>query len=911
MIDEFYREHKKSMSRGKITIGALIILLIAAAVIASNIYMEIIQLNEIGGFSKIYITNLTYKIVSVIASFVLIFAAVTVTNAFIKRNMYCYISENSLPQKKLPNLLLSSVVAIMGAALSRDFFYQKALNFFNKSSFGKTDPIFGKDVGYYVFQRPFLMSLYEFVSALWVFIIAYTIVYYLVVFFLVNNNVTVQNLKIKSVLRHNLINIALFFLIKAASYKFKIEGILYSSFQDVKGAGYVDTHIWLQYFRVAPFLLILIVIVSFMFIWKSRLRKAAYTIAVYPAVWLIVAVTAMVMQSFIVNPNLLNYEREYLSYNMQKTREAYSMDKVKNIQFPETQALTPDIINANSETVSNIRIVDYQATLDTNSQLQSNTNFYSFHNGDIINYTINGKEIPIFISAREIDTTKIPNKTYINTTFSYTHGYGIAINPINKLTPEGQADYILKDLRMTSADKSLTVKEPRIYYGEMTTNHVIVNASTLDEIDYDGSTKTRYTGQGGINITPLNRLLFSLKYADYNMLVSGYVKSDSKLLLNREIVSRAQKAVPFLTVDSDPCIILGSDGRLKWVLDAYTTTGYYPYSQSADNYGGFNYIRNSVKIVIDAYDGKVKCYIIDKNDPIIQTYSKIYPGIFSSDSLPADVLQHTRYPEALFKVQTEIIKRYHLDPNADPQNIDKFYNNSDLWDVAKYPQHGYDASSAVTDTSDLEEIEPYYNMIKLPQNVGKKEELILMRPFTPSGGKHNMVSWLAVRNSSDNYGDLILFTFPKNTNILGPYQVESNINSIDKVSKDITLWSQSGSRVFKGNLLVIPIEQSVLYVEPIYIKSSGPSAIPQVREIIAGYQSGDEFKYGIGTDLNDALSQLFAGIKTGPAPAVQTPAQTQQANQKLINDILSKYNEMKKQIDDMGKLIDQLKGQGQ
>ena len=388
--------------------------------------------------------------------------------------------------------------------------------------------------------------------------------------------------------------------------------------------------------------------------------------------------------------------------------------------------------------------------------------------------------------------------------------------------------------------------------------------------------------------------------------------SDSKLLLNRQIVARAQMAVPFLTVDSDPYIVLTSDGRLKWVLDAYTTTNDFPYAQNPDNYSNFNYIRNSVKITVDAYDGSVKYYIIDKNDPLIKAYDKMYPGIFTKDPLPADIASHMRYPEELFKIQTDVLKRYHLDPldkKLGDDNIATFYTNQDMWNIAKYPDK--------TSSSGVSDIEPYYNMIKLPGANGTKEELILMRPFTPSGEKHNMVSWLAVRNSSENYGEMILYNFPKNTNILGPDQVEVNINQIADISSSMTLWGQSGSQVFKGSLLVIPVEDSVLYVEPIYIQSESSSSIPQVRKIVVGYQQGNDFKHGVGDTLDSALSDLFAGIsgtpvETGtPTPTTGgTPAQTTTPTpdkQKAISDITSKIDAIRKQLDDMTNMLNQLK----
>ena len=423
----------------------------------------------------------------------------------------------------------------------------------------------------------------------------------------------------------------------------------------------------------------------------------------------------------------------------------------------------------------------------------------------------------------------------------------------------------------------------------------------------------------------LNKVLFALKNQDLNMLISGYISSDSKLLINRDIIARAQKAVPFLKVDEDPYILLMSDGSLKWVLDAYTYTDKYPYSQNASQYGNFNYIRNSVKITIDAYDGTVKYYIIDQKDPIVKMYDKAYPNLFSKDSLPKDVVSHMRYPELMFKIQSEVLRKYHLDPNTGSETIQTFYDNSDKWDIAK-SNSGSSSTGSANNNNDLTDMDPYYNMVKLP-NENNNEELVLMRPFTPSN-KHNMISWLAARsNSLENYGQLVLYNFPKNKNIYGPYQVEGKINQIDQVSKDKTLWGQGGSNVYMGNLLVIPIEDTVLYVEPIYIKSASKSAVPEVKKIVVGYQVGEEFRYGTGSNLDEAIKNLFTGANTNTSttPNVPQPNQTPTDNQpqtqpnqnpqtntgtidkKVYDELMKKYDEMKKQIDEMGKLIDQLK----
>ncbi len=880
MIYDYYKEKDKKRSKGKIAILVIVVIAIIGAIVGSSIYMELIQLKELNqqaDYTTVFTKNLLYKVIFFFASFILISLFVYITNIAIIKNLKKYFVTNSLEPRKLINAPVALIIGVIGAIFTKEFFFNKALLFLNSVNFERVDPQFGQDIGYYMFQRPFYMSLLNFVSNLWLFIVIYAIAYYaLVLLTALNGSLDFKEFKDKTILRHNLINIAIFFILKTISYKFQREELLFSSFTStgISGAGYSNTNIWIKYYTIAPIIVLAIVIIASLFMWKGKLKKAAIAIAVYPIIFILVSITSGLIQTVLVKPNEFEYEKNFLKSNMTETRAAYGLDKIKPYDFATIEDLTPEIIEKNRNTIDNIRVVDYTPTLDSNRQLQSNTNFYTFSTGDILNYTINGKEIPVLISAREINTANLQNQNFINKTFKYTHGYGVVVNPINKLTAQGQVEFLLSGLKMDSVDKTaLNIKEPRIYYGELTNNFVIVSPKSAGkeaEIDYDGTTVTYFdstntdngTDAKKIKLNLLNRVLFAAKYMDANLLVSSNISSDSKILLNRNVVQRAQKGVPFLKVDSDPALTITSDGRLKWVLDAYTLSSNYPYAQSfytesndADlqALNGMNYIRNSVKITVDAYDGTVKYYIIDEKDPIIQAYKKVYPGVFSEEALPDDITSHMRYPETLFKVQTEVLKKYHLDPNdaKHPENISTFYTNQDAWSIAKYPDQN--------STTGVKDIDSYYNMIKLPEDLGTEEELILMRPFTPSGEKHNMVSWLAVRNSKEDYGKMILFNFPKNTNILGTDQVEVNINQISEISESMTLWGQGGSDVFKGSLLVIPIENSVLYVEPIYIKSKSTSSIPQVKKVIVGYQQGADFKHGIGDNLDDALSNLFSG----------------------------------------------------
>jgi uncharacterized membrane protein (UPF0182 family) len=942
-VYDYYEEKNKMENKGKkgikgkIALLAILLIAIIAGIIGSSVYMELIQLKELNpkaDYTTVYTTNLLYKTIFIIASFAVITLFVFVANMVIRKNLKKYFVNNNLEQRRLINAPIAFAVGIIGAVITKGFFFNKALLFLNSVNFGRNDPQFGQDIGYYMFQRPFYMSLFDFISNLWLFIVIYTAGYYLLVLMTaLNNTFSVKELKDKRILRHNLINIAVFFVLKTITFKFQRESLLYSSFtgKNINGAGYVDTNIWIKYYTIAPVIVLAIVIIAGFFMWKGKLKKSAYVIAAFPALYILLTIASMIIQAAIVTPNEIEIEAKYLKNNMTETRAAFNLDKIQPYDFSTIKELTPDIINNNKNTIDNIRVVDYQPTLDSNKQLQSNTNFYTFYNGDILNYTVGGKEIPVLISAREINTDYLRNQNFVNKTFKYTHGYGVVVNPINKLTSQGQVEFLTSGLKMDTVDKeNLKVTEPRIYYGQLTNNYVIVNpkqAGKMSEIDYDGTTSNYFDAEGNkydkIKMNLLNRILFSLKFGDTNLLVSSNISSDSKILLNRNVVARAQKGVPFLKVDSDPALNITADGKLVWVLDAYSISSYYPYSQTyytqsddseLQSLSGINYIRNSVKITVDAYDGTVKYYVVDKEDPIIKAYEKVYPGLFTKEALPADLASHVRYPETLFKLQTEVLKKYHLNPEK-ADNISTFYTGQDEWSIAKYPDKN--------NPGGVRDIDAYYNMIKLPEGIGKNEELILMRPFTPSGEKHNMVSWLAVRNDISNYGQMILFNFPKNTNINGPDQFEVNINQISEISEDMTLWGQGGSRVFKGSLLVIPVENSILYVEPIYIQSNSASSIPQVKKVVVGYQQGNDFKHGIGDNLDDAINDLFGGnVKaSGEKPPVidqnQQPQQQQGGktttppNANIPGIDSAKLDELQKKLDELQKKLDETIKQSQ
>ena len=883
-------------------VAAVLLALIILAVVTKNFYMEIIQLDEIGGLSTVFWTNIGWKAASFIAGWIVSAVALFATGFFARRAVRAFRRAQGLAPSASPVVLPAIGLGFFGGLLVSQEFYIKALTFLNATPFDSTDPLFALDIGYYVFTRPFYIAIYSFVSGLSVLVFFYALAYYFIILLGRDQFMPADIIKNQTIMAHNIINVALFIAVRIFSYRFTREGLLYSSVINNTGASYTDVNVLLRYYTVAPFLLVAVLAAGIFFLLRRDMKKALLSFAAYPAVFLITMLIAAAVQFFIVNPNEYSLEKPYIEYNMRYTREAFGLDKVQTYSFPEMKILTPEAVANNRNIIDNVRVVDIDSTIRNNIQLQSNTNFYSFSDGDILNYTINGKETPVFTSAREVDQNRIPDKSYINTMYKYTHGYGIVMNNINRITSQGQVEYIMSGLRMRMADESLAVVQPRIYYGEMTNSQVIVNANGIDEIDYDGNESYRYTGGGGIRLNMLNRLLFALDNQDLNLITSNYVNG-SKLLLNRNVAARAQRAFPFLLIDKDAYIVLTDEGTLMWVIDAFTYTDQYPYAQKS---AGVNYIRNSVKVVIDAYNGDTTYYIVDRDDPIIRTYAKIYPGVFKDEPLPESLQKHNRFPEMLFNIRADVLRRYHLDESESST----FYSQQDLWAIARKQAQRSD---------ETENIEPYYNLLMLPGGLGEREELILMLPYTPSGeNKNNMVSWLAVRNGYDNYGEMIIFEFPKNTNVFGPNQVEVKINQIDRISSNMTLWGQSGSDVYKGNLLVIPIEDSILYVEPIYIRAAGVSSIPEVREIVVGYQNEDEFVYGIGVNLESALNDLFieagaaspdaAGLQAGaePPPGEGAPSAEGGGRDAALAGLYDKYEEIRKALDELGVLIEQM-----
>ncbi len=834
----------------------------------AGVFFEYIEVGEVGErYTSIFLKNLTMQILVQSVCFLSLFVAVLLSVLFVRRNLAMLNVKRAMFERLGVSAIISIAVAVILSGIVGESIWEKLLMFSNSQWFGKSDPVFGKDMGYYLFQRPFLETVTQSAFGVWCFITIFILAAYWLVGTAFGGYSAREFFGFKRVAVHNIVNIAILLLINCFSYIFKAESILYGSFGELQGAGYTAKTVWLSFYRIAPVLIVALTVIAIVFLAKEKKGAAVKTVLVYPAVFLAVSLISFGVQAILVSPNEVIKESENIKTNIEFTQDAYGLDNISEVVFDVKDNLTAETISQNSEVTENIRILDLNANLTVLNQIQGIRNYYKFNETDIVPYEINGKKTAVAITPREITKENLDDSadTYINRTLRYTHGFGVAMNAIDRVTSQGQPEFLIKDIPPKSAEGIAKIKQPRIYYGELTNDYVVVGNEKYKELDYSEDQEDiefSYDGKGGVKLSPLNRVIFAAKYGDIRLLVSDLVSSNSRILINRNVVKRLQKVAPFFTYDKDPYMVIDKDGGLKWIVDAYTTSDKYPYSQSIE---GFNYIRNSVKAVIDAYSGEVKFYLADKDDPIARMYASMYPQLFEKSELPDDLKQHIKYPEYMFGIQSKVYGKYHI------SNPTVFYNKNDMWTVAK-ERYGT--------TNEEKEIPAYYNMVRLEG--GAEEELLLTIPYTLAN-KDNMVAWLAVQNEWDNYGKLHIYKFPKDVNIYGPMQVENRINSDMEISKELNLWSQGGSQVIRGNMIVVPIENSILYVEPIYIASSNKTTLPELKQVVVAY---DE-KIVMKATLQDALYALF-GEKAPENTGELKPVEPEQEDGVLTYDEVAK-----------------------
>jgi uncharacterized membrane protein (UPF0182 family) len=709
-------------------------------------------------------------------------------------------------------LLISLVIASKGS-----YQWDMFLRYLYQQPFGNTDPIFSKDIGFYVFSLPFYLFIQNGLLIVFILVGLLTMGWYLKEGALQvigdftpaeGSPISVPKVTIALKAKKHLIFLAgIVVLLIAWGYHLKIYKLLYSTQGPAFGASYTDVHIKVWAFWVLIVFSLGLAVVFFLNAFKPRAKVIMIGAGVWVgAVVVFATILPTVVQKLVVKPNELAKESPYIAYNIDYTRKAYNLNKIQEVDFPVSDTLSAEDIGEHNVTIQNIRIWDERPLLQTYRQIQSIRLYYDFNNVDVDRYLIDNQLRQVTLAARELAVNQLPPQanTWVNRHLIYTHGYGLALSPVNEVTREGLPNLLIKDLP-PSFDADLKVERPEIYYGEKTDEYVLVNTKTK-EFDYpkgDKNVYTTYQGTGGVNIRSFpRRLLFALGFLDPQILFTTYLSPESRIMYDRQITKRVGSIAPFLDYDGDPYLVV-SEGKLYWIQDAYTTSNMYPYSRRSSKYlknKKLNYIRNSVKVTIDAYNGNVRFYIVDETDPLIKTYSSIFPDLFKPfDEMPSDLKKHIRYPKDLFEIQVGAYTTYHM------EDVQVFYNQEDLWQI---PDEIYgDARQAM---------KPYYIIMKLPGE--DKEEFLLMLPFTPSK-KDNMISWLSARSDLPNYGNLLVYKLPKEKLVYGPMQIEARVDQQTEISRELSLWGQGGSRVIRGNLLAIPISDTFIYVEPVYLEA--------------------------------------------------------------------------------------------
>lgn len=906
---------KGGFTRGRIVLLALILLLVLIFLIIvpfSKFYTDALWYNHVG-FQNLFYKTLLAKILSVVI-FGLIFFVLLYGNVFLARRIspeqefelagsplepVINKAKNVWKKAIAIGLLLFSLIAALVAGLSWGPRWDIILKWINHSPFNKTDPVFGKDIGYYVFTYPFHRSLVDWLIGSLMFVFVITAVIY---FF--EGGIRLKkgwDMFSPHVLAHLSVILAVVFVIKAYSYRLNMYELLFSKRGVVYGVGYTDAKAQIPGYWIMLVLALLIAVALIVNVWRKSWYIPVVSIgALVVAALLAVTVYPAIVQALKVKPAEATKERPYITRYINSTRDAYKINEIKAKPYPADFNLTLAAVQRNQATINNIRLWDPRPLLNTFEQLQSIRQYYKFNDVDVDRYTVDGAYRQTMVSAREMVQEQLTPaaRTWVNDTLVYTHGYGAVMAPSNDVTQEGNPNLIIKDIP-PSGPTNLQVKLPQIYFGELSNDYVV--ADTLQpEFDYpraDKEVRTEYKGTGGVRVNSLwRKLLFSIRFADYNLLLSGQVRDNSQVMYYRNIRTRLQKCAPFLKFDSDPYMVIDDAGKLFWITDCYTTSNKYPYSEPSAGLG--NYVRNSVKAVIDAYNGSVSLYVIEPNDPVIQTYRKIFPQILKDfREMPPDLVQHIRYPEDFFLAQANIQRTFHM------TNPGQFYNKEDQWD---FPKEASDSGK--------EMMPPYYIILRLPGEVG--EEMVMLIPFVPHN-KTNMISWLGARMDKGHYGEMINFIFPSGKLIYGPEQIEGRIEQDPIISQQLSLWRQAGSEVLRGNLLVIPIEGSLIYVEPLYLQATNIK-IPQVKRVIVVYNQNVVME----SSLPSAVQVAFGSLNTGqvvpgqPSPPTQTSQPAQQPNpqtQNLASQALDLYNravEAQKSGDwaTYGQLLNQLNG---
>ncbi len=818
-----------------------------------TLYTDWLFFNETG-FASVFSKTLTTKVITGLAFglFFLLFSLSNIIYAnktlfperefFSIEGMVYPIRIGSLERVIRPLSVMAAFLLAFFTAQWGAMRWEDVLLFLNSIEMGFKDPILGRDVSFYMFKLPIIESIKGFAGFT---LITTTLI--VALNYLLRGGIIFTGgvFSVSPMVRLHLgLLIGFYIILIGIGFYIDTFNLLLTSQGVASGPGYTDINARLLFLRVLMFITPVAGILFIAGLFKRSAKLSFMPLFVVAVVYIIGLVAyPSLLQKLKVAPNELVLETPYIEHNIRFTRKGYDLDKIETIPFDVNYNLTARDIQNNDPTIKNIRLWDHAPLLRTYSQLQQIRTYYKFADVDNDRYVINGEYMQVMLSPRELSYSDLPSKSWINERLIFTHGNGITLGPVSKISREGLPEFIIKDIPPTSS-ADIKITRPEIYYGELSNDYVIVKTK-VPEFSYPTSNDniyTTYNGKGGVPIDSiLRRILFSLRFGTEKILLSTDITSESRIIFYRNISERVKKIAPFLRFDRDPYLVITKDGRLQWIIDGYTISNRLPYSRPQSKH--INYIRNSVKALIDAYDGSIAFYISDTTDTVIKVYSKIFPEVFRPlKDMPDDMRAHIRYPQMFLQIQASMFAAYHM---TDPK---VFYNKENLWEIPTFNQ---------------KPMEPYYTIMKLPG--GKKEEYILLLPYVPAK-RDNLAAWLAARCDGENYGKIIAYTFPRDRLIYGPKQIEARINQDAYISQQLTLWNQRGSEVIMGSLLVIPIESSLLYVQPLYLAASDKVGLPELRRVIVSYENDLVME----ENLEIALNRLFGGKKAAAQSVERT-----------------------------------------
>lgn len=847
---------KDSKSNFKKARTITVILFVILFMILSYVFLRgsYLQYKELGDvYVQEFLINCQVKYTIMLITFLLLYIIIYFTNRGIKKSLKEFFENEKKEMPKLLNKSIALIVSSIISAIASTTLTQKIIQNLSNVSFGKAEPIFGLDISYYMFRKPLIDELINYAFWLVVGLTVYITLYHIIVFNRYFDGVDSELLKKSIFMKKIYRNVIIIAILIGLGTILNTQNILFgnittienstttrydgvSSDIELTGANYTDVTIRRWGYTIFGIIIIVSVILAIKFFKKQDTPKVLKSLMAIPIYLVILFVVMIGFDLIFVKSNKLDKEKTFIANNIESTKNAYNIDLVEtNLDY--TGTITEEEVAQNQEIINNIPVVTQEAILNTLGEKQTSTGYYTYRTANLAKYNINGNEQIVYISPREIVNS---GRTYNNKTYEYTHGMGQIVTSATTTTEDGNVEYLQKEV--SGKDDKLGTKEQRIYFGLETDETIATNAKNKKEYDYTDEAGNEYTsnynGKAGLKLNFIDRLILAISKGDINLAFSGEITEDSKILINRNIIKRAQKAMPYLLYDEEPYTVVTDEGKIVWVLDAYTVSSNYPYSQYTNiQYNGktqrINYIRNSVKVIIDAYDGTIDYYITDKSDPIVMAYNNVYKGLFKED-IPEDISDHFTYPKYLYKVQAELLKTYH---NTKP---DILYRADDIWDFAKYNNTKIAKSTG-------EVLEPHYNIVK----IGEQEEIGLIQIYTPNE-KQNVISYL-VGISDNGNNKLYLYKFSQDSSVVGPMQLEKQIEQDEAISKEIEELNTTGTKVTKS-MIVVPLENTILYVEPIYQTKLNESKIPLLKKIVVS--SGN--KIAIGDTLEKALQNLLS-----------------------------------------------------